>query len=192
MVNYWGKVGLWWLTKGFLTDRGQVTMATAPTDVMEPDVGDDVGDDDAATDVATGGKGRGRRKAEDDPREAFGFPASMLNDKGKIKTWESDCGYEFGTGEEGNLPVRRADCESDEAFYGYRIAVKQDKVDILLEEIETMKRVRDQTSSINNPVDRETAKRALILHKRIKKEMAELAKAGIDWDELIGKSEDGV
>lgn len=165
-------------------------MATAPaTDVMEPEVGEDVSEGDTVTDVATGGRGRGRRKAEDDLREAFNFPVSMLNDKGKIIKWEADCGYEFGTGEEGNLPVRRANCESDEAFYEYRIAVKQDKVDILLEEIETMKKVRDQTSSITNPVDRETAKRALTLHKRMLKEMAELAKAGIDWEELIGKAD---
>ena len=167
-------------------------MATAPAqavDVMEPEVGEDVGEDEAVTDVGAEGRGRGRRKAEDDPREAFGFPPSMLNDKGKITKWEAECGYEFVTGEAGNLPIRRSDCENDEAFYSYRIAVKQDKVDGLLQEIETMKKVRDQTSSITNPVDRETAKRALMLHKKMRKEMAELAKAGIDWEELIGKEE---
>lgn len=177
-VLYYGEVGQRGLTRGIKT-KGTTAMAT---DVMEPMAEEQV--EGNVKDVETKSK-RGRKKSEDDARVIFSFPEEMKNENGRIKIWKVDCGYKFGAEDDCNQPVKRELFLDDEVHMDYRIAGKQYKIDLLTEEINDMRRNRDQTASIENVVSREKAKKALKARKQLKKLMAELSAEGVDFDELV-------
>lgn len=129
---------------------------------------------------------QGRRKAEDDPREVFSVPAEMLNENGKIKVWQDECGYKFGAENDCHQPIKKELFESDEVLIDYRIGGKRYKISLIQEEIDDLVTQRDKTSTITNPVNREKAKRAIKAKAMLAKLMRELAAQGVDVDEMLG------
>lgn len=151
----------------------------------EPVMAEDV---DSSTEVETVGetvKKRGRRKLEDDHREEFAIPDDMVDEYEKIKVWRNDCGFRFGTEDDCNRPIKKDSFATEEVFIDYRIGSKEFKIGILQEEISDLRAQRDRTEGIENVVTREKAKKALKAATALSRLRKELAKDGLDVDELL-------
>ncbi len=128
---------------------------------------------------------RGRRKAEDDPREVFVVPEEMKDDKGKIKVWKNDCDYRWGGEDDCHQPIKKELFATNEIYIDYRIGAKLYKIRLIQEEIDILLRQRDQTSSIENAASREKAKKVIRGKAMLDKLMAELASEGVDMESLL-------
>lgn len=130
---------------------------------------------------------RGRKKAEDDPRGVFIVPEDMLDQYKKIKVWKNECGYRFGAEDDCHQPIKKEVFATEEVFIDYKIGNKRSKIYLINEEIDDLMNQRSKTSSIENVVSKEKAKKALRAKAMLAKLMKELSEEGVDIDQLLGQ-----
>jgi len=131
------------------------------------------------------GKKRGRVKAEDDPREEFALPDGMVDEGGLIKAWPEDCEFVFGAEKDCHRPFSKKRFADEETWVDYRIAGKQSTIALIQEEIDAMKKSRNQFSNIANLKTRKNAKKAKALRNQMKALMEQCVADGCTMEELL-------
>lgn len=153
-----------------------------PTEVMEPPISDVVS---STEDVGEKKGKRGRVKAEDDLRQEFVVPVEMLAENGRIKVWPNDCGYIFGAEVICHRPIKKASFASEEIYVDYRIGGKEAFIKLLQDEINLMKKNRDQFNSIENVQTRSKMKKVGKLKSQVKALMKQLAEDGCNVEDFL-------
>ncbi len=163
----------------------ELVMATG---IMEPPTAEDVVT--STEDVEEKVKKRGRVAAKDDPRQEFVAPSDMLDENGKIKAWPSDCGYRFGSEITCHRPIKKASFAAEEIHVDYKVGGKEALREMILEEIELMKKNRDKFNSIENIKTRATMKKAYKLRNEIKALSKVLVEAGCNVEDFMDDDEE--